>query len=339
MATVWVLGSLNVDAIVRVARHPAPGETVLGGPVELRFGGKGANQAVAAAVAGARVRMIGRVADADGRAYRDRLASFGIDVHAVRTDPSAATGRAAIAVDPAGQNTIIVSPGANAAVSRADLEALEGLAAEDVLLVQLEIDLAVVAEAVRAAAQRGARVVLNAAPFALLPAEVLALADPVVVNEAEAAELAASGGVPVQLLITRGAVGSAWGDVEVARNGSSSPSTPRVPATPTAAPRGGARGGRRPCRRHARRGGRGRALGHLVARSPPLNPAVWTRTRALARYGAQDPRNGATNERGQPRMTRSASAVCSAAAAASAPLSSSSPAVRRGRGPAARRRG
>ncbi|HEY8317272.1 MAG TPA: PfkB family carbohydrate kinase [Amnibacterium sp.] len=217
MATVWVLGSLNVDAIVRVARHPAPGETVLGGPVELRFGGKGANQAVAAAVAGADVRMIGRVGDdADGRAYRDRLASFGIDVAAVRVDPSAATGRAAIAVDAAGENTIIVSPGANAAVSRADLDALEDLAPADVLLVQLEIDLDVVAEAVRTAAQRGARVVLNAAPFAPLPAAVLALADPVVANEAEAAELAASGAVPVQLLVTRGAGGSAWGEVEVA---------------------------------------------------------------------------------------------------------------------------
>ena len=217
MATVWVLGSLNVDAIVRVTRHPAPGETVLGGPVELRFGGKGANQAVAAAVAGARVRMIGRVGeDADGRAYRDRLASFGIDVTGVRTDPSAATGRAAIAVDAAGENTIIVSPGANAAVSRSDLDALGDLGADDVLLVQLEIDLEVVAEAVRRAAQRGARVVLNAAPFAPLPAAVLALADPVVANEAEAAELAASGAVPVQLLVTRGAAGSAWGDVEVA---------------------------------------------------------------------------------------------------------------------------
>jgi ribokinase len=213
---VWVLGSLNVDAIVRVARHPLPGETVLGGPVEARFGGKGANQAVAAAVAGADVRMIGRVGDdADGRAYRERLAAFGIDVAAVRVDPSAATGRAAIAVDAAGENTIIVSPGANAAVGQEDLVALEGIAPEDVLLVQLEIDLEVVARAVRLAATRGARVVLNAAPFAPLAAEVLALADPVVANEAEAAELAATGDVPVQLLVTRGAAGSAWGGIEV----------------------------------------------------------------------------------------------------------------------------
>ncbi|MGN6743624.1 MAG: PfkB family carbohydrate kinase [Amnibacterium sp.] len=216
MPVVWVLGSLNVDAIVRVARHPLPGETVLGGPVELRFGGKGANQAVAAAVAGAAVRMVGRVGDdAEGRAYRDRLAAFGVDVAAVRVDPAAATGRAAIAVDGAGENTIIVSPGANAAVGREDLTALDALAPDDVLLTQLEIDLEVVGAAVRLAAARGARVVLNAAPFAPLPAEVLALADPVVANEAEAAALAASGAVPVQLLVTRGAAGSAWGAIEV----------------------------------------------------------------------------------------------------------------------------
>ena len=156
MATVWVLGSLNVDAIVRVARHPAPGETVLGGPVELRFGGKGANQAVAAAVAGARVRMIGRVGeDADGRAYRDRLASFGIDVDAVRTDPSAATGRAAIAVDARrGEHDHRVA-GRQRGGEPGGPRGPRGPRRGDVLLVQLEIDLEVVAEAVRAAAQRG----------------------------------------------------------------------------------------------------------------------------------------------------------------------------------------
>ncbi|HEV7622964.1 MAG TPA: PfkB family carbohydrate kinase [Amnibacterium sp.] len=215
--TVWVLGSLNVDAIVRVERHPLPGETVLGGRVETRFGGKGANQAVAAAVAGAEVRMIGRVGDdAEGRAYRERLATFGVDVRDVRIDASSATGRAAIAVAPDGENTIIVSPGANAAVGPADLTALEAIGAGDVLLTQLEIDLAVVAEAVRMAATRGARVVLNTAPSAPLPADVLALADPVVANEAEAAALAAGAAQPVQLLITRGSAGSEWGDLRVA---------------------------------------------------------------------------------------------------------------------------
>jgi ribokinase len=222
--TVWVLGSLNVDGIVRVHRHPLPGETVLGGPVETRFGGKGANQAVAAAAAGADVRMIGRVGDdAEGHAYRDRLAGFGIDVSALRMDPAAATGRAAIAVAADGENTIIVSPGANAAVDRSDLRALEAIGDGDVLLTQLEIDLAVVGDAVRIAASRGARVVLNTAPYAALPGEVLALADPVVANEAEAAALAEADVQPVQLLVTRGAAGSAWGDL-------------RVPADPVDAP-------------------------------------------------------------------------------------------------------
>jgi ribokinase len=222
--TVWVLGSLNVDAIVRVERHPLPGETVLGGPVETRFGGKGANQAVAAAVAGAAVRMIGRVGDdADGRGYRERLAAFGVDVRDVRLDPGAATGRAAIAVAADGENTIIVSPGANGKVGAEDLGPLEGVGAEDVLLAQLEIDLETVAAAVRMAASRGARVVLNTAPYAALPGEVLALADPVVANEAEAAALAAAVAQPVQLLVTRGSAGSEWGDL-------------RAPADPVDAP-------------------------------------------------------------------------------------------------------
>ena len=212
MPTVWVLGSLNVDAIVRVERHPAPGETVLGGPVELRFGGKGGNQAVAAARAGAAVRMLGRVGDdEDGRAYRDRLGRFGIDVHGVRVDPGAPTGRAAIAVDAAGENTIIVSPGANAAVGMDELAALDDLRRGDVLLLQLEIDPSVVEEAVRRAVAVGARPVVNLAPFAPVAGEVLDLADPVVANESEAAALAALGHRPPELLVTRGAAGSAWG--------------------------------------------------------------------------------------------------------------------------------
>jgi ribokinase len=213
VGNVWIMGSLNVDAIVRVERHPAPGETVLGGPVETRFGGKGANQAVAAARAGARVRMIGRVGDdEEGRRYRDHLARFGVDVSGIRVDGGAATGRAAIAVDAAGENTIIVSPGANAAVGMDDLAGLEGIRPGDVLLLQLEVDPAVVAEAARRAADRGARVVLNLAPFTIVPDDLLELADPVVANETEAAALAALGGSPGNLLVTRGAAGSTWGD-------------------------------------------------------------------------------------------------------------------------------
>jgi ribokinase len=215
VADVWVLGSVNVDVVVRVPRHPEPGETLIGGDPRLAFGGKGGNQAVAAAVAGASVRMIGAVGDdQEGTAYRDRLAAFGIDVSALRTVPGP-TGRAFIAVADDGENTIVVSPGANAAVAQQDVAALAGIAPGDVLLLQLEVDLAVVAEAARTATEAGARVVLNVAPYADLPAEVLALARPVVANESEAALLRAAGGDPAELLVTRGEAGSSWGPFAV----------------------------------------------------------------------------------------------------------------------------
>lgn len=210
-----MLGSLNVDVVVRVPRHPSPGETLIGGDPQLAFGGKGANQAVAAAVAGAHVRMIGVVGDdVEGAAYRERLAAFGVDVTGVRTVPGP-TGRAFIAVSDDGENTIIVSPGANAAVGRQDLVALAGIAASDVLLLQLEVGLDVVAAAARRAVEAAARVVLNIAPYADLPADVLALATPVVANETEAELLRAAGGDPEELLITRGEQGSSWGAVTV----------------------------------------------------------------------------------------------------------------------------
>lgn len=209
MADVWVLGSLNVDVVVRVARHPAPGETVLGDDPATTFGGKGANQAVAAAAAGASVRMLGAVGqDAEGGAYRDRLDAFGIDTTGVR-QVDGVTGRALIVVAEDGENTIVVSPGANAAVGQEDLEALQP-APGDVVLLQLEVALDVVAEAARRADRAGARVVLNIAPFAALPPDVLDLADPVLANEGEAAELVAR---PRELLVTRGAEGSTWGDL------------------------------------------------------------------------------------------------------------------------------
>ena len=211
MAAVWVLGSLNVDVVVRVARHPRPGETLLGGDPETGFGGKGANQAVAAARAGATVRMLGAVGDdAEGAAYRDRLAAFGVDVTGVRTVPGP-TGRAFIAVADDGENTIIVSPGANAGVGEDDVLALDA-GPGDVLLLQLEVDLDVVAAAAGRAARAGARVVLNTAPSAALPEEVLALAEPVVANAEEAAQLDRP---PAELLVTRGGEGSEWGALRV----------------------------------------------------------------------------------------------------------------------------
>jgi ribokinase len=208
MGRVVVVGSLNVDLVASVERHPGPGETVLAdGPVQRFAGGKGGNQAVAAAAAGAQVAMVGAVGQDDGgRAYLERLSARGIDVSGVQTMPDVSTGQAWVTVDPSGENAIVVIPGANGAVRPTALEVGQG----DVVLVQLEIPLGAVARAVRSAHAAGARVVVNAAPYAALPHDVAALADPLVVNEPEAMLLADSGIVPTSVLVTFGAAGCAW---------------------------------------------------------------------------------------------------------------------------------
>ncbi|CAD5992646.1 PfkB family carbohydrate kinase [Agreia sp. COWG] len=216
MPRVVVVGSLNIDSVVEVERHPQPGETLMGGDLATFFGGKGANQAMAAAAAGADVLFVGRVGDdASGRQYVERLAARGIDTSAIAITPGVSTGHAMIALAADGENTIIVSPGANARLTFADLEPLDDLTPEDVLLAPLESDLGVIAEAARRASARGARVIVNLAPFSALPEDVLALADPVVVNEHEAELLVTSGLRATSLLVTLGSDGSRWGDIEV----------------------------------------------------------------------------------------------------------------------------
>lgn len=213
MGRVVVLGSLNVDLVAAVERHPGPGETVLAdGPLHRFAGGKGGNQAVAAAATGATVGLVGAVGSDDaGQAYLQRLRSRGIDVSAVRVVDAAPTGQAWITVDDEGENSIVVIPGANAHVSADDLpDPLSDLEPGDVLLVQLEVPLRTVAAAARAAHGRGARVVLNAAPYAALPRDVVALADPLVVNEHEALQLADSDAAPTSVLVTFGAAGCSW---------------------------------------------------------------------------------------------------------------------------------
>jgi ribokinase len=217
MGAVVVVGSLNIDSVVEVERHPQPGETLIGGDLVKHFGGKGANQAVAAARAGASVRFVGRVGDdVDGERYLARLAAFGVDTGSIIRTPGVATGHAAIAVSADGENTIIVSPGANGRVTTEDLAALSALGPDDVVLCSLEVSPEVVSEAVRLAHARGARSVVNLAPYVALPAEVLDLADPVVVNEHENAQLEADGLAPRSVLVTLGGEGSRWGDIEVA---------------------------------------------------------------------------------------------------------------------------
>lgn len=210
-ARVVVLGSLNVDLVTSVERHPRPGETVLGEGLRRLAGGKGANQAVAAAEAGAQVVMVGAVGDDDGgHAYLGRLRARGVDVTHVAVRPGVPTGTAIVVVDESAENAIVVIPGANATLDDAALSALDTLEPGDVLLVQLETPLSTVAAGCRRAAGRGARVVLNTAPYAAVPADVIALADPVVANEHEAALLADSGAVPGSLLVTFGANGASW---------------------------------------------------------------------------------------------------------------------------------
>lgn len=211
---VLVLGSLNVDLVTRVDRHPRPGETVTGDGLRRLAGGKGANQAVAAAAAGAAVAMAGCVGDdAGGRSYRERLAARGVDVAAVRVVGGEPTGHALIAVADDGENTIVVVPGANALLDGTEVAAVDALEPGDVLLLQLEVPRPVVSAAARRAAARGARVVVNVAPWASLPPDVVGLADPVVANEHEMRALAEAGARPRSLLVTFGANGASWDGV------------------------------------------------------------------------------------------------------------------------------
>lgn len=190
---VVVVGSANADLVVQVERHPAPGETVLGSQLAVHPGGKGANQAVAAARLGARVALLGRVgADGHGRLLRESLERDGVDLGHLR-GTAAASGIAMIAVGPRGDNSIIVAPGANARLTEGDvLDAAPLLRSAPVVSLQLEIPL----PAVLAAARLARRAVLNLSPAVAVPDELLALCDPLVVNEHEAALLLGAPGEP-----------------------------------------------------------------------------------------------------------------------------------------------
>jgi ribokinase len=175
--------------VVRVPQLPGPGETVSGEDVFRNPGGKGGNQAVAAARLGRAVSMVACVGGDDaGRSLVEALRADGVDTQHVRVDERAPTGAAFIAVGPDGENQIIVSPGANRRLTRDDVHAARALLERaSVTLLQLEIPLEVVAEAARAA--RGS-VVLNPAPAGEVPADVLSLADVVVPNRVELGQLA-----------------------------------------------------------------------------------------------------------------------------------------------------
>jgi ribokinase len=188
MKPILVVGSSNTDMIIRVARIPRPGETVLGGEFSMAAGGKGANQAVAAARAGGRVRFIARVGDDvfGEKAFRNFEAE-GIDVRFVVRDARAPSGVALINVAADGQNSISVASGANALLSADDIQrAEEAFNGAAVLLLQLETPLETVRAAIAAASARGLAIILNPAPARPLGDELLAMASVLTPNETEA---------------------------------------------------------------------------------------------------------------------------------------------------------
>ncbi len=190
--SVCVVGSINMDLVVRTPRLPAPGETILGGPFETFPGGKGANQAVAASRMGARVSMVGRIgADDYGQSMRAMFVREGVDATAIRATAGTATGVGVIIVDErAGENTIVVAPGANARLTPEDVESVAGIVrSAAVLLVQLETPFETVEAAIRIARGAGRRVVLNAAPAGVVPEAMLRQVDLLVTNRGEAAML------------------------------------------------------------------------------------------------------------------------------------------------------
>jgi ribokinase len=189
--SIAVVGSLNVDHVLSVERFPQPGETLVASNYETFAGGKGANQAYAAARLGASVHMIGQVGnDVYATWLRDGLAMMAVDVSGVSEDESVPTGMAMITVARGGQNQIVLLAGANATFSPPRLESRHAqLRRCGVLLLQLEIPLATVQTAAAFAHQAGSVVVLDPAPAASLPSDVLTCVDYLTPNESELAHL------------------------------------------------------------------------------------------------------------------------------------------------------
>ncbi len=199
MTTIVVVGSLNMDFVVAVDRLPVPGETVLGRNFQMIPGGKGANQACAAAkLAGnkAQVRMVGRVGyDVFADHLKASLSAAGVDVSAVHATKSHATGVALIGVESSGQNSIVVASGANHALTASETESMRPVFhGARFVLFQLESPMDTVAAALKLARQEGARTILDPAPAQPLSSEMLANVDILTPNESEAAVLL---GLPV----------------------------------------------------------------------------------------------------------------------------------------------
>lgn len=183
-----VLGSINVDHVIRVPYFPKVGETLTGYGYQIAYGGKGANQAVAAARLGANVQFIGTIGDDQiGQAMKLAFAQDGIDTSPITTIPNQSTGLAMIQVSDEGENSIVISAGANADLTPALVEQYKAVIEQaEILLMQLESPLQAVELAARIAKHAGTRVVLNPAPAQALPESLLSSVDMITPNETEA---------------------------------------------------------------------------------------------------------------------------------------------------------
>jgi ribokinase len=193
VAGIFVVGSINQDYVLRLERRPAPGETVTDAELELFPGGKGANQAVAAArlLGPGKVSILGRVGDdAAGPRLVENLADNGVDKSQVEAIEDETSGSAFITVTPDGENSIVVSPGANRRFGASEVDESAGaLSGASVLVAQMEVDVAAILRAAEIVSGAGGRVMLNLAPAREAPSSLLSLLDPLVVNEHEAAFL------------------------------------------------------------------------------------------------------------------------------------------------------
>jgi ribokinase len=201
MTKITIIGSSNTDMVIKSGHLPAPGETVLGGDFFMNPGGKGANQAVAAARLGGEVHFVCKVGkDVFGETALQQFKQDGINTQFVTQDPLAPSGIALINVDAKGENCITVASGANNCLSKGDIDAAsEIFEAGDFVLTQLETPLETVVYAAKIAAKKGLKVVLNPAPAAELPAELFAHLYAITPNETEAEFLT---GIPVNDLLS-----------------------------------------------------------------------------------------------------------------------------------------
>lgn len=196
MGDIVVVGSINMDLVIKVNRIPSPGETIIGGDIATIPGGKGANQAVAASKMDCSVSMVARVgADAYGQGLLEQLGRNNVDTSRVITSQGVSSGTAVILVSREGQNSIVVSPGANGQVSNADIQdSLEMIKQAKLVLLQHEIPIEVVAYTAALAKQNGVKVILNPAPVKDIPENFLINVNILIPNQVEAEALS---GIPV----------------------------------------------------------------------------------------------------------------------------------------------